>query len=49
MADEKRDPVQITVQRAWGKLMTNMGGTNLQRARDARKAADALNRLLGRR
>jgi hypothetical protein len=49
MADEKIDPVQITVQRAWGKLMKNMGDTNLQRARDARKAADALNRLLGRR
>jgi len=41
------EPAVVTIQKAWARLMTNMGGTNLQRARDARKAANHLNRLRG--
>lgn len=32
----------ITLEKAWRQLMTNMGGVNLQRARDAHKAAQAV-------
>jgi len=39
----------VTLQRAWAQLMRNMGGTNMQRARDARKAANALTNLRGKR
>ena len=46
-------PVQssfpVTIQRAWARLMVNMGGTNMQRARDARKAAQELTRMRTRR
>lgn len=38
----------ITTQRAWSQLMQTMGGTNLKRAGDARKAANALARYWGR-
>jgi hypothetical protein len=37
----QQSPV-VTLEKAWRRLMLNMGGVNLQRARDARKAAQAV-------
>jgi hypothetical protein len=45
---QPNEPAAVTLEKAWAKLMRNMGGTNLQRARDARKAANRLAQLRGR-
>jgi hypothetical protein len=49
VADEQTPSATLTLQQVWAKLMTTMGGTNLQRARDARRAAHAIRKIGARR
>lgn len=42
MADPGPKSETVTLQKTWFGLMTTMGRTNMQRVKDARRAANAL-------
>lgn len=49
MTEPAQTDTIVTLQKAWAHLMRTMGGTNLQRVRDARKAANHLQAMRRRR
>lgn len=44
MSQPPQTQLPVSLEKAWQRLMFSMGGTNTQRAKDAKKFADALTR-----